>query len=410
MLIEAGLFLLLGYAMPETEPLSSPADNPPALSLPHLPRDVVNEVLHQLSFQDLLSLTMVCKSWHQWLNAGTPTCDAAYQLKGWREMRRQSLDHTMGIPYLMPAFFNRDIFNQQQARQQALELIEVIAQESTYGMKSLPCNHFKNLYETGLYSLEGLVEATSVENTGVKMYTKRFETVHYALSDHQNGQYVKKTKKWRLPLIDPDNLLKDKNISSLHVKGLNTDMPLLGLSKFRNLGTVTLKNLRLANCAVLGMLKNLLQLRIYSVDIKALPKELVYLYRLNNLEITQCNSLNDLSVVSQMDSLYRLNLKDNQSLTQLPNLPKMLTNILVKTQPCMTNIAHILSQTTGLRAIVLHNNNLTKLPEAILKQPKLEILSIEEPTLPQSEINKLTPLKQNPDIQIRPEALKDMIP
>jgi hypothetical protein len=158
------------------------------------------------------------------------------------------------------------------------------------------------------------------------------------------------------------------------------------------------------------MLKNLLQLRIYSVDIKALPKELVYLYRLNNLEITQCNSLNDLSVVSQMDSLYRLNLKDNQSLTQLPNLPKMLTNILVKTQPCMTNIAHILSQTTGLRAIVLHNNNLTKLPEAILKQPKLEILSIEEPTLPQSEINKLTPLKQNPDIQIRPEALKDMIP
>jgi hypothetical protein len=151
LLIEAGFSLLLGYIMPlpELEPPSSSQDNSQdnvlAPSLHSVPPDVANQIFYRLSFQDLLALSATCKAWHQSLNAETPSYDVAYQLKGYREMRRKCLEQTMGISYLIPAFFNHGIFDQQDDKKQALELIEVISTESTYGMKSLPCNHFKNL-------------------------------------------------------------------------------------------------------------------------------------------------------------------------------------------------------------------------------------------------------------------------
>jgi hypothetical protein len=229
-----------------------------------------------------------------------------------------------------------------------------------------------------------------------------------------SGATIKKT--WRIPWISFDELLDfhtPSEVSRLSVNGVEGHKPYLwGLSRFKEckLSTLVLQNVTLMNFAVLGMFEQLKTLNVHSLDVTELPKELTSLSQLNKLTIEKCHFLKDLSVISKMSNLSNLTLNNNASVTSLPQLPQLLKSITLNSQYLINNLEYNLSKVTGLLSIELKDNQITKLPDAILKLPELWFLSIEEPKLPQSEINKLAPLKQNPNIQIRPDTLNDRIP
>jgi hypothetical protein len=274
------------------------------------------------------------------------------------------------------------------------------------------------MYVAGMYSLDAKghkkIDSATVAKPSFGIHLNR------TVLQKTNFSIPGNIQEWPLSLITPSTMisyaacesvlgnLESEKIFNLTVKGSDSAPYLWGLSQFTDLKALNLQKITLSNFAFCQKMQQLKTLVLSRVNI--LSQELTFLPNLTDLRIDSCQSLRDLNVISKLDQLKIFVLEGNSAITKLPILPASIQVIKISEQKLVNNWDSAFSKLNQLKTIELILNNMNLIPGMISNQSNLECLNLEEPELPQSEINKLAILKQrHPLIDIKPEELNERI-